>query len=92
MDVRHLVARLRRKKGTIFGNLEVYKASKARPQIVGGVQGFPVEWLRREDRWKFRPSAGEEAEGSPEAEELLASDGALQAEPSLQAERPLETA
>lgn len=58
VDNRHLLARLRKKKQRSMGHdWRRAEAMKARPEIVGGVKGFPKEWL----------PAGKEASASASA-------------------------
>lgn len=46
VDTRHLLARQRKKKQrTGLNNWARVEALKRRPEVVGGVRGFPKEWL-----------------------------------------------
>jgi len=49
LDTRHILARQRKKSSRMGGgSLIRYEAMKLRPHHVGGVQGFPIEWLAKE--------------------------------------------
>ena len=58
IDIRHLLAKQAKKKQRRGESMyERVLAMKARSDIVGGVKGFPVEWLDEEARSKLGSKA-----------------------------------
>jgi len=59
LDTRHVIARQRKKQKRLGnGSLIRYEAMKARPEVVGGIQGFPLEWLPEEKRKVYKRKQG----------------------------------
>jgi hypothetical protein len=53
--MRHLEARQQKKKERLAGHLAVrVKAMERRPEVIGGVRGFPKEWLSAEAQAKIK--------------------------------------